>query len=111
MAVYRQNRASVTHTIRAENNPYRLLKRAIDTYGLSDDSGHAVAPATAAARLADLAFNHGYRHYWRGDAGIAITSFKVSLGHRPWQPKTMAYLLASLGKRFGLFVPMKGRGA
>src|SRR5207248_1665198 len=41
VAVYRDNPASVTNTVRAENNPYRLLKRAIDTYGLSDEAGHA----------------------------------------------------------------------
>lgn len=111
VAVYRQNRASVTHTIRAENNPYRLLKRAIDTYGLSDDAGHSVPAGAVAARLADLAFLHGYRHYWRGDARIAVTSFWQVLGHRPWHLKAAGYLLASWGKRFGVQMPLKRHGA
>jgi glycosyltransferase involved in cell wall biosynthesis len=79
VAVYRQNHASVTYTVRRENNAYRLLKRAIDTYGLIDSAGHRVAPAAVARRLADLAFVHGYRHYWNGDAHVAHQSFVQSL--------------------------------
>jgi hypothetical protein len=105
VAVYRQNTTSVTYTLRRENNAYRLLKRAIDTYGLVDDAGHSVPPAAARRRLAELSFMHGYRHYWGGDAQVAQQSFATSLKHRPWQPKAAAYWLASLARRAGLVRP------
>jgi glycosyltransferase involved in cell wall biosynthesis len=108
VAVYRQNHASVTYTVRRENNAYRLLKRAIDTYGLVDSAGHRVAPGAAAKRLAELAFVHGYRHYWHGDAEIAQQSFVQSLRHRPLQPKTMAYALAAAAKRLAGAKPAAG---
>ena len=109
VAVYRQNHASVTYTVRRENNAYRLLERALDRYGLVDAAGHAVAPRAAAHRLAALAFLHGYRHYWQGDADIARQSFQQSLAHRPWQPKAAAYVVAALAKRWGVFSPAPRR--
>lgn len=110
VAVYRQNLSSVTYTLRTENNAYRLLKRAIDTYGRVDDAGHEVDADAAARRLSELAFMHGYRHYWGGDAAIALDAFTQSLQHRPMHPKAIAYVLASLVKRWGLFDPAKSRG-
>ncbi|MGD9835500.1 MAG: glycosyltransferase [Piscinibacter sp.] len=110
VAVYRQNHSSVTYTLRKENNAYRLLNRAIESYGLVDDAGHAVPPAAARRRLAALAFLHGYRHYWDGDADVAVQSFRQALSHHPWQPKAAAYLLASLARCWGLPRPTRGRG-
>lgn len=109
VAVYRQNHTSVTYTVRRENNAYRLLKRALDTYGLADTAGHAVPRRAAANRLAELAFVHGYRHYWQGDAQVAQQSFMQSLAHRPWQPKAAAYALAALASRWGVFTPAARR--
>ncbi|HEU5297845.1 MAG TPA: glycosyltransferase [Burkholderiaceae bacterium] len=99
VAVYRQNPASVTNTVRAENNPYRLLKRAIDTYGLSDGAGHRADAALVQRRLAELAFAHGYRHFWRGDLRIATSSFRQALDHHTWHLKAAAYLAACFFKR------------
>ncbi len=107
VAVYRQNLSSVTYTLRAENNGYRMLKRALQTYGRSDEGGHEVSAAAAARRLAELSFMHGYRHYWKGDASIALESFTQALSHRPLHPRAAAYVLASLAKRWGLFDPAK----
>lgn len=111
VAVYRQNLNSVTYTLRTENNAYRLLKRAVDTYGRVDDAGHEADATDVARRLSELTFMHGYRHYWGGDAAIALDSFKQSLQHRPVNPKAAAYVLASLAKRWGLFDPAKSRKA
>lgn len=109
VAVYRHNHASVTYTLRAEDNAYRLLKRALDTYGLSDDAGHRVDAVSAERRLSELAFMHGYRHFWGGDAGIARQAFARSLSHRPWQPKAAAYVLASVARQWGMFDPVRHR--
>jgi glycosyltransferase involved in cell wall biosynthesis len=101
VAVYRQNPQSVTYSLRTENNAYRLLTRAIATYGVSDEAGNRVAPSAIAARLAHLSFVHGYRHFWGGDAAIAARSFLQAVKHRPMHAKALLYLLASTGKRFG----------
>lgn len=111
VAVYRQNPESVTYTIRAENNAYRLLQRALATYGLFDEAGHGVEAVAAAHRLADLAFVHGYRHYWQGDPRIALRSFAQALGHRPLHAKAAAYVLASLAKSWGLLGANRGHAA
>jgi len=98
VAVYRQNLSSVTHTMRAENNAYIMLTRSLATYGASDAAGN-VAPATQVSRrLAELAFAHGYRHFWRGDPAIAARSFRDSLRHRPLQPKALLYWIASVAR-------------
>jgi glycosyltransferase involved in cell wall biosynthesis len=110
-AVYRHNPASVTNTVRAENNPYRLLKRAVDAYGLSDDAGHTVDAGAVSRRLAELSFAHGYRHYWRGDARVAVSSFAKALGHRPFHPKTAAYVVASVARFLGVYQPSQIRDA
>lgn len=99
VAVYRHNPSSVTYSVRPENNPYRLLKRAVDTYGLADDQGNSADPARVQRRLAELAFAHGYKHYWRGDPRIAQQSFLQALSHHRWNAKTSAYVLASMFKR------------
>ena len=111
VAVYRQNPASVTNTVRAENNPYRLLKRAIDTYGLSDNAGNAVNAIEVQRRLAELAFLHGHRHYWRGDLNIAMDSFRQALDHQAWYPKAAVYVAACLIKRLTGVPATKPRGA
>lgn len=107
VAVYRHNLSSVTYTLRRENNAYRLLQRAIATYGLADEAGHAVPSDAAHRRLADLAFLHGYRHYWGGEADVALASFRQSLRHHAWQPKTAAYVIAALARQLGLPAPKR----
>lgn len=94
-AVYRQNTSSVSHVMRRENNAYRLLKRAIDTYGLSDNFGNAVDRRTIERRLAGLCFLHGYRHFWRGDTGTALRAFARGWLHQPADPKMNAYVALS----------------
>jgi glycosyltransferase involved in cell wall biosynthesis len=102
VAVYRQNPASVTYTVRRENNGYLLLKRALDRYGLGDDAGQVASGSAVARRLSDLAFTHGYRHYWHGDVQVAAASFATAWKHYPVRIKAAAYLAAALAKRIGI---------
>jgi hypothetical protein len=94
--------------LRAEDNAYRLLSRAVATYGVSDDAGNRVTCAAVAARLAQLAFVHGYRHFWGGDPSVAARSFLTAVKHHPTNAKALLYLLASLAKRVGQAVTMRG---
>jgi len=98
-AVYRQNPQSVTHRLRAEDNAYRLLSRAVATYGLSDEGGNRVAASAVARRLADLSFLHGYRHFWRGDPAVAAHAFAQAAKHRPTHAKALLYLLVATARR------------
>lgn len=109
VAIYRHNPESVTYAIRNDNNPYRLLTRALEAYGLADDAGNRADSMAVASRLADLAFTHAYRHYWHGDPTIAQRWFFRALANRPWDGKAAVYLIAALAKRWGLFTPSRGR--
>jgi glycosyltransferase involved in cell wall biosynthesis len=91
VAVYRQNAASVTFTVRRENNAYRLVKRAVDSCGLGDDAGNLADHRAVQRRLSELAFTHGYRHFWRGDPRVALASFWQASRHNPWRIKAHAY--------------------
>lgn len=108
VAVYRQNPESVTNRLRTENNGYRLLSHAVASYGVSDEAGNRVARSAVSARLAELSFMHGYRHFWHGDVAVAMRSFLTAVKHHPTNAKALLYLLASLAKRAGRAVTMRG---
>lgn len=105
VAVYRQNPASVTNTLRRENNGYRLLRRALDNYGLCDDAGNVADGRAVSRRLADLAFAHGYRHYWRGDPRLAAEWFSRAWRDDPRRLKAAVYYGAAMAKNWGLYTP------
>ena len=102
VAVYRQNPASVTHVLRTENNGFRLLKRALDTYGLRDEADHVADRRAVSRRLSDLAFAHAYRHYWNGSPKVAAHWFREAWRHDPARVKAAAYLLAATARRLGI---------
>lgn len=102
VAVYRQNPASVTHVVRKENNGFRLLQRAIDTYGLRDDAGNVADARAVSRRLSDLAFTHAYRHYWNGSPQVAADWFVRAWRHDPRRVKAAAYAVAAIAKRWGI---------
>jgi glycosyltransferase involved in cell wall biosynthesis len=99
VAVYRQNVASVTYTVRRENNPYRVVKGALDSFGLRDAQGNQADRRAVSRRLADLAVSHGYRHFRRGDPRIASEWFGRAWRHDPRRLKLVAWFLAASAKR------------
>jgi glycosyltransferase involved in cell wall biosynthesis len=103
VAVYRQNPASVTHVVRPENNGYRLLKRALDLYGLADDAGNVADRRAVEHRLAELAVIHGYRHYWHGDPKVAAASLALALRHNPLRWRAAVYWVAATARLWGLW--------
>ena len=107
VAVYRQNPVSVTNTVRRENNGYRVLRRALDTYGLGDEQGHSADARAVARRLSGLAFAHGYRHFWRGDSKLAAEWFLQSWRDDRTRLKAIAYCGAAIAKSWGLYNPQR----
>ncbi len=104
VAVYRQNATSITYRIRRENNGYRLLKRAIDSWGLRDEAGNLADRRAVHRRLSDLAFMHGYRHFWSGDPRVALSSLWKASRHNPWRVKSHGYVvLAAIKSGLTLF--------
>lgn len=101
VAVYRQNPVSVTHTVRMENNPYRVLNGAIQRYGIRDDLGRQANRSALDRKLSDLAFDHAYKHFWRGNALTAATWFSRSFRHQPTRWRAAGYVLAALAKSLG----------
>ncbi|MCM3879695.1 MAG: glycosyltransferase [Vicinamibacterales bacterium] len=97
VAVYRQNPASITSFPRKDDNAYRLLRRAIDTYGLEDGMGNGVDSRMFARRLSSLAFMHGYLHYRKGDPQIASSSFA-----RAWRENPLYWKAAGLAVAAGI---------
>jgi glycosyltransferase involved in cell wall biosynthesis len=93
---YRAVPESLTGSPNADNNEYRVLRRAIEKWGLSSPNGVSVSKDLLNRRLAKLAFDFGYAHYHRGSKKLARAAFAQTLRHDPLSWRAMAYLLASL---------------
>lgn len=92
LAYYRIHAASLTKIPRAENNEYKALLRALETFGPAGPDGIAVPQHKLTQRLFGLCFGHGYFHYWHGDPRVALSAFRQSLRHAPLKPKAWAYV-------------------
>ena len=95
VARYRRHEGGTTMLVRNEICEYDVAVRALARHGLRS-RGQARLPAGALERrLSSLCFDHGYFHYWHGDARIAARSFTQALGHQAWHGKALAYWLLS----------------
>lgn len=95
VARYRRHGASTTMALRNDICEYDVVIRAIDRFGLRS-RGQAVLPSGALQhRLFKICFDHGYTHYWQGEASIAARSFRLALGHKTLNAKAMTYWLLS----------------
>lgn len=94
---YRETAGSLTKIPKSENYGYRVVKGAIDRWGLSSpDGSSAISKGLARKRLAGLAFSHGYGHLHYGSAKLARIAFLKSLRHEPLRWHTLVYLFAAL---------------
>ena len=96
---YRGVPESLTGSPNASNNEYRVLKRAVEKWGLSSPNGVSVSKDVLNRRLAKLAFDFGYAHYHRGSKKLARAAFAQTLRHDPLSWRAMAYLIATLSRR------------
>lgn len=94
---YRETPGSLTKRPYPENNEYRVLMNAINTWGLAEVNGLSIQPEKIAGRLHQMMFDFGYGHYHRGVPSVARSAFAQALKHSPVNWRTWAYLfLASL---------------
>lgn len=95
-ALYRMRPQSATRSApRTVSSEYFVVRRAIERFGVAGPNGREVSGSRLRERLATLSFDHGYRHFWSGDLRVAGESFRQSLRHAWWSPRTLAYALAA----------------
>lgn len=91
---YREAAGSLTKMPKSENYGYRVIKRAMDQWGLSaPDGSSGISQAVARQRLTKLAFDYGYGHYCYGSPYLAKQAFAISLRHNPLNFKAMVFFL------------------
>lgn len=81
---YRDTVGSLTKIPKSENYGYRVVKEAIDQWGLSSPDGSSTLSKNLAdKRLAELAFDYGYGHLRYGSVKLAKMAFLKALQHEP----------------------------
>jgi glycosyltransferase involved in cell wall biosynthesis len=95
LAYYRIHPDSLTKVPRPENNEYRVLTRALNTWGLSGPNGQTVNAKALRERLFGICFGHAYFHFWHGNRRHAHQAFGQALRHSFWHPKVWIYWLLS----------------
>jgi glycosyltransferase involved in cell wall biosynthesis len=97
-ALYRIRPDSTTVVKRPTNNEYLVLRRALERWGMRGPDGREVDHGALSSRLARMCFNHGYQHYWGGDALVARRAFMDARRHRPFWWRNWFYLALSMLK-------------
>jgi glycosyltransferase involved in cell wall biosynthesis len=95
VALYRISPNSTTRIPRTINNEQTVLLRAIERYGLASPNGVAISEKQMRARLFNLAFGHGYMHYWHGSPRIALEAFTDAVRYDRKQVKAIVYCFIS----------------
>lgn len=95
LACYRIHPTSLTTIPRPESNEYRVLTKALQTWGNTGPDGQIVDATTLQNRLFGICFGHAYLHFWNGSRVQARKAFGQALGHSFWHPKTWVYWLLS----------------
>jgi glycosyltransferase involved in cell wall biosynthesis len=94
-ACYRIHANSLTKVPRPENNEYRVLKHALETWGTIGPDGRSVNAKALQHRLFGICFGHAYLHFWTGSRRQAHIAFGQALRHSFWHPKVWIYWLLS----------------
>jgi glycosyltransferase involved in cell wall biosynthesis len=86
-ALYRILPNSVSRRPREINYEYEVVKAAIDRFGLRGPDGSEADPAAMVRRLDELQIAHAYGHLLRGDAALALRTYRAMLAKHPTRPK------------------------
>jgi len=99
LACYRLHGGGTTRVPRPQCNEYEVVRAAARTFGLQGQDGVSLAPHRLRQRLYRLSFDHGYLHYWHGQARVAQRQFARALGHAPWHGRAWIYWALAGAKR------------
>jgi glycosyltransferase involved in cell wall biosynthesis len=95
---YRVVEGSLTSKPKQINNEYDVLNHAINHWGVASPDGNSVPPRDLNERLAKLAFDFGYAHYYGGSPKIARQAFAQCLKHQPSRWRALAYFFATFAR-------------
>ena len=101
LACYRIHPQSITKVPRAESAEYRLVHRALATWGTTGPDGRKVDAKALQNRLFGICFGHAYLHFWTGSRRQAHIAFGQALRHSFWHPKVWVYWLLTVGTLSG----------
>lgn len=93
VALYRIHGSSAMHRLSKINHLQDLLVAAKVRWGLNNPDESGLTVRDFRRRLCQVAFDHGYTHFWRGDKKVAIEAFWTCLkgGYRP--VRSFAYIV------------------
>lgn len=92
-AWYRIHPASITKRPVPQNAEYAILVRTLANHGATGPDGRMVPAESLKRRLFNIAFGHGYLHFWLGHLTFARKAFAQALTHDFWRPKAWVYWL------------------
>ncbi len=102
-ALYRILPGSVSRSPRETNYEYEVVQRALARWGLRGPDGAVADPAAIERRLDELQIAHAYGHLQRGDATLALRTYRRMLGKHPTRPRlwlnTARAALKAMGQR------------
>ena len=82
-AAYRLQTRGVTGTPKATNFPFVVLKRAVDTFGLTGPDGRSANAQAVNQRLADTWLNFAWVHMGNGSWRMALHAFAQHVRYAP----------------------------
>lgn len=96
VALYRIHGSSAMHKLSRVNHLHDLLVAAKIRWGLKNPDNTGMPARDFRRRLCQVAFDHGYTHFWRGDKRVAFGAFWICLkgGYRP--SRSLAYIFRCL---------------
>ena len=95
-ALYRIHEKGITARHDSICAGYEILTRAIEQYGYSGPDGRRGNVRLVRKHIAQVCFDHGYAHFWRGSPVIAFRDFVRAVRYGDWRPKTLGYSLMSM---------------
>jgi hypothetical protein len=98
VALYRMRAGSAMHGLREENQLASLIEGAREKWGLDAPQCSGLTDMAYRRRLAQVHFEHGYNHFWRGSRAVAKSAFRSALTYQPRHLRARLYAaLSTLG--------------
>lgn len=98
LAFYRIHHTSITHKPLLENFAYRVVSKAIQTYGTKGPDGSTVDERKLKEALFGIRLNHALLHFKQGSPNVAVSEFVGALTYKPWKLKIWFFLFISFSK-------------
>ena len=97
-ALYRMLPNSVSRKPRSVNAELDVLQMALSRWGATGPDGRTTPAGALQQRIDRLVLAHGRLHLQRGDAGVALRSFRELLHRHPARPRLWLHTLLAAAK-------------